>query len=321
VAGSGSIDLELWTGLDAGIPEWGNGSLEWRQPVLRNTSADAQQVSADSLKTAFQWRRFQGNWRADIQDFELMRDDSPVWPASRMALDISDSGPLRIQGEASLLVLDELNAILPLIPWIDVDALAMLDRLQPQGLMRDAAFEFVYRPGEAPGFAMHSKIEDLTVAANGGLPGVQGLSGVLEGNLQAGELTLDSQQARLILPRLFPGPLVLDTLNGKLSWQRYRDMFRIDAQRMKAVSGSLDLTSRWQMDWSYEQAAPWLDLQIAVDELPLASVPEYLPRGVMSPRAVTWLENAFLDGNADNIRILLQGRLDQMPFDQGQGIF
>jgi len=321
VAGSGAIDLELWTGLDAGVPEWGNGSLEWRQPVLRNTSADAQQISADSLKTAFQWRRLQGNWRADIQDFELMRDDSPVWPASRMALDISNSGPLRIQGEASLLVLDELNAILPLIPWIDVNALAMLDRLQPQGLMRDAAFEFVYRPGEAPGFAIHSKIEDLTVAANSGLPGVQGLSGVLEGNLQAGELTLDSRQARLILPRLFPGPLALDTLKGKLSWQRYQDMFRIDAQRMKAVSGSLDLTSRWQMDWAYEQAAPWLDLQIAVDELPLASVPEYLPRGVMSPRAVSWLENAFLDGNADNIRVLLQGRLDQMPFDQGQGIF
>ena len=41
----------------------------------------------------------------------------------------------------------------------------------------------------------------------------------------------------------------------------------------------------------------------------------------MSPRAVAWLERAFLDGNADNFRVLLQGRLNQMPFDQGQGTF
>jgi uncharacterized protein (TIGR02099 family) len=238
-----------------------------------------------------------------------------------MVLDIIGGDPLRIQGEASLLVLDELNAILPLIPWVDDDAMAMLDRLQPQGFMHDAAFEFIHRPGEVPGFAVRSKIEDLALAANGGLPGVQGLSGMLEGNLQAGELTLDSQQARLILPKLFPRPLALDTLKGKLRWQRYQDMFRIDMQRLRAESGPLAMSSRWQLDWSYEQAAPWLDLQLAVDELPLVTAPEYLPSGVMSPRAVDWLERAFLAGNANNIRVLLQGRLDQMPFDQGQGVF
>jgi len=321
VAADGAIDLELWTGLNTGNLEWGNGRLEWQQPLIRNTSADAQQVSADSLRSAFRWRKLQDTWRADIQDFELMRDGSSVWPASRMALDFSGSDPLHIQGEASLLVLDELNSILPLIPWVDDDSLAMLDRLQPQGLMRDAAFEFIYRPGEIPGFAMRSKIEDLALAANGGLPGVQGLSGILEGNLQAGELTLDSQQARLIFPKLFSHPLALDNLKGKLHWQRYQDMFRIDTQRLNAASGPLVVNSRWQMDWSYEQAAPWLDLQLAIDDLPLVAVPEYLPDGVMSPRAVDWLERSFLGGSANNIRVLLQGRLDEMPFDQDQGVF
>ena len=233
----GAVDLELWTGLNGGTLEWGNGRLEWLQPLLRNTSADAQQVSADSLKSDFRWRKLEDSWRADIKGFELTRGGSSVWPESRMALDIRGADPLRIQGEASLLVLDELNAILPLIPWVDDDALAMLDRLQPQGYMRDAAFEFIYRPGEVPGFAVRSKIEDLALAANGGLPGVQGLSGVLEGNLQAGELTLDSQQAQFILPGLFSRPLALDTLTGKLHWQRYQDMFRIDAPRLSAESG------------------------------------------------------------------------------------
>lgn len=321
VAAHGAVDLELWAGLKSGVLEWGNGSLEWQQPLVRNTSADAQQVSADNLKSTFHWRKFQGTWRAGIQDFELLRERSTVWPASNMVLDITGSDPLRIHGEASLLVLDELNAILPLIPWVDDDALAMLDRLQPQGFMRDAAFEFKVRPGKTPGFAVRSKIDGLALAANGGLPGVQGLSGVLEGNLQAGELTLDSEQANLILPKLFPRPLALDSLKGKLQWQRYQDMFRIDMQRLSAESGPLAVSSRWQLDWSYDQAAPWLDLQLAVDELPLSAAPEYLPSGVMSPRAVDWLEQAFQAGNANNIQVLLQGRLDQMPFDEKQGVF
>ncbi len=317
----GAVDVELWAGLDAGLLEWGNGSLVWQQPLLRNTSADAQQVSADSLRAAFHWREWQGGWRAGIEDFELTRNGDSVWPSSQMAMDISSSDPLRIQGQASTLVLDELYAILPLIPWVDDDALSMLDRLQPQGVMRDAEFNFNYRPGKVPGFAVRSRIEDLSLAANGGLPGVQGLSGVIEGNLQAGQLTLDSQQAQLILPRLFPQPLALDSLAGTLHWQRYQDMFRLETQRLSVASGPLAMNSRWQMDWSYDQAAPWLDLQLAADELPLIAVQEFLPSGVMSPRAVDWLEQAFLSGSASNIQVMLQGRLDQMPFDDGQGIF
>ncbi|VAW81344.1 hypothetical protein MNBD_GAMMA13-624, partial [hydrothermal vent metagenome] len=317
----GAVDIELWSGVDNRALKWGNGSLVWQQPLLRNTSADAQQVSAGSLRTAFYWRERQGEWQAGIQDFELMRNGTNVWPTSQMTLDISSTNPLRIQGEASTLVLDELNAVLPLIPWVDADALAMLDRLQPQGVMYDAAFEFNYRPGEMPGFAVRSRVESLSLATKDGSPGVQGLSGIVEGNLQAGQLILDSRQAQLILPKLFPQPLALDSLKGTLHWQRYKDMFRIEAQKLSVVSGPLAMSSRWQMDWSYDQAAPWLDLQLAADELPLTSVPDFLPSEVMPPHTVTWLDRAFLSGNASHIRVLLQGRLDQMPFDEGQGVF
>ena len=34
-AAGGAIDLELWVGLEAGIPQWGNGSLDWQRPLLR----------------------------------------------------------------------------------------------------------------------------------------------------------------------------------------------------------------------------------------------------------------------------------------------
>jgi uncharacterized protein (TIGR02099 family) len=320
VAG-GSVNLELWLGLGNAQPVWGSGHLAWQKPAIRSLSADAQGVSADSLSADVHWREQDGKWRVGISRFAMQRDARPVWPDSRLDLVAENGDKLRLHGKASLLVLDELHGWLPLLPWADNDALAMLDRVQPSGLLRDAEFEFRYRAGEQPQFAVRAAIENLTLAANGGLPGVTGVSGRVEGNLQAGRLQLDTSRAQLVAPRVFAQPLRLTRLSGDVDWQRFGDRFRVATDRLRIESGPLQLDSRWQLDWFYDQAAPWLDLQLAADELPLTAVRDYLPAGVMPAAAVSWLQQAFLAGSARHARVLLQGRLDQMPFDQQQGRF
>ena len=319
VMAGGAVNLELWLGLQETRPVWGSGSLAWQKPVIVNQSADAQGISADSLSADFHWRQRDGNWRVGITRFALQREAQPVWPASSFDLVVATGDELRLQGRASLLVLDELNSVLPLLPWVNGDALAMLQRVQPSGLLRDTDFEFRYRAGEAPDFALRGAIENLTLAASGGLPGVTGVSGRVEGNLQAGRLQLETSHGELVVPRVFPQAVELTSLNGEVEWQRFSDGFRIASRRLHVESGPLQLDSRWQMDWSYDQAAPWLDLQLAADELPLTAVRDYLPAKVMPHAAVSWLQRAFLAGTASNARMLLQGRLDQMPFDAHQG--
>ena len=317
----GAVDLELWMGLAQARPVWGSGSLDWKQLAVRNASADAQGIEADSLAASFHWRRRDQRWRIGVSDFELQRDGKAVWPASRFELVLSSQDGLHLRGQASLLVLDELTGILPLLPWADDDALAMLDRLQPRGSMRDAEFSLRYRAGSQPEFAMRSQIDNLTLAANGGQPGVAGISGRIEGNLQAGHLRLETSSGKLIVPRVFPRPLTLGSLGGEVSWQRFKDRFRIRTEHLRVVSGPLRLQGRLQMDWAYDQATPWTDMQLSAESLPLQAVKDYLPSVVMHPHAVNWLQHAFLAGDAANIRLLLQGRLDQMPFDGGQGRF
>lgn len=321
VMAEGAANIKLWLGLRDSRPVWGSGSLSWQKPAIRNLSADAQGISADNLSADFHWRRQDGKWRVGINRFTLQRDAQAVWPASSFDLVVENGDSLRLQGKASLLVLEELSGALPLLPSVDDDALAMLDRMQPSGLLHQAEFELRYRAGESPDFAVRAAIDNLTLAANGGLPGVAGISGHVEGNLQAGTLRLDMARARLVMPRVFPQPLALTSLNGDVDWQRYGDGFRIESKRLHVESGPLRLDSRWQMDWSYDHAAPWLDLQLAADELPLTAVRDYLPAGVMPQTAVHWLQQAFLAGSARNARVLLQGRLDQMPFDAQQGRF
>lgn len=322
ILATGATELELWVGLMNARAVWGSGSIALQKPQVHNASADAQGIAADSLSARFHWRERGQKWRVGISDFELQRDNQTVWPASAFDLVVESGEETRLQGRANLLVLDELNGLLPLLPWVDDDALAMLDRLQPSGLMRDAEFELRHHTGEEePKFAVRAAIENLTLAANGGLPGVTGVSGRVEGNLQAGLLRLETTRAELVLPRIFPRPLPLTSLNGEVHWQRFSNMFRIETQRLQVESDSLALDSRWRMDWSYDQAAPWLDMQLAARPLALNRLSAYLPTEVMPAKAVRWLQQAFKAGTASNTRVLVQGRLDQMPFDNHQGRF
>ena len=318
---SGSLDLELWAGIRNLQAQWGSGSFALHAARFENATADAQAMTADALSSRFHWRAVKQGWKAGLNGLELQRDGRTTWPASDVQLTIGTGSGLNIEGGMTLVVLEELDALLPLMPWVDADALAMVDRLQPQGLLHDVGFRFRLVEGSAPAFAARAKIENLQIAANGGLPGVRGLSGSIEGNLQSGNLYLQSSRASLVIPKLFPAALEIEHLDGVVHWQRYAEMFRIESKRLTMNSASLGLVTRWQLDWPYAQSSPWLDMQLALDDLPIAEVRRFLPEKIMPPRAVAWLQQALVSGTATDARVLLQGRLDQMPFDHQEGRF
>ena len=321
LSASGRMDLELWAGIRDSQLEWGSGSFLIHDALFENTTADAQSIGADLLSSAFFLQSTGTGWEFGLRELELQRDNRIVWPPSEVNLHIDTGTELRVRGNASTLDLDELHSLTPLLPWVDAEALLMLDRLEPEGLLREAEFEFRYTKGATPRLSARAKIEDLQIAANSGLPGVSGLSGWLEGNLQSGHLHLDSASASLLMPAVFPAALDLTHLTGVVHWQRYADLFRIESRQLRVESSELGLLARLQLDWPYEMASPWLDMQLAVDDFPLTQVRNHLPEKLMPAKAAAWLKRAFVAGTATNTRVLLQGRVDQMPFDHQEGRF
>ncbi len=315
----GRTDLELWAGVDEGLFDWGTGSLAVQQGRLQDRSGGTAGFAADQLDTGFRWQALDNGWQADLREFTYQRGDGTLWPASRLSLVVKRDAELRVRGRASLLVIDELHAMLPLFPWIDKDAVTMIDRLQPAGELRDADFDLEFFESGLPRFAARARFDELALAASGGLPGMTGMSGRIEGNLQSGFLHLDSGSSSLRMPNLFSNPLQLSQLAGTLGWERYAESFRIRSDAIEIESGALAATARLQLDWPYREASPWIDLQVAGDSLPLDQFHHYLPDQVMSPKATDWLERAFQQGSVHNLRFLLQGRIDEIPFDARQG--
>jgi len=319
LAAGGQVDLELWAGLRGDRLEWGTGSVAMHDPQIFNSSRNGQGFQADLLSSVFHWESFEEGVRLGLTEFQVQRDNEAIWPSTTLGLAIETGEAMRVRGSASRIVVDEVISVLPLLPWVDRDAILMVERMRPDGELHDAEFEAEFIAGMAPKFSLRASFEDLEVSASGGLPGVSGLSGSIEGNLQSGYLRLDSSKASVSLPKVFSESPDLSHLAGVVHWQRYANSFRVESRQLRVASDQLDILARLQLDWPYEQASPWLDLQLALSDVPLEVVNKYLPDKVIKPKAVAWLNDAFGAGTASNGRFLLQGRLDQLPFDGGEG--
>ncbi|NNG11960.1 MAG: TIGR02099 family protein, partial [Halobacteria archaeon] len=66
-------------------------------------------------------------------------------------------------------------------------------------------------------------------------------------------------------------------------------------------------------------SSPLIDMQVAVQRGDLAAVRQYLPAPIMSQKAVAWLDRSLVSGEIRGGSFVLQGPLDQVPFDNGGG--
>lgn len=319
IAVAGRADLELWAGVHDRKLDWGTGSIRVQAPALSATAGQAPPFSADQLGGSFHWQLAKSGWQLELLDLDLRRDNRMVWPASTVRVAVETGETPRARGTASHIVFDELASVLPLLPWIDADTLIIVERLQLSGELRDAEFSLGFPASQAPRVALRARFDDLRLGAGEESPGVRGLSGSIEGNLQSGWLRLDAAQPALAIPRLFGAPLQLSSINGLVRWQRFAKSFRVESEHLAVTSGDIAVDARMKLDWPYASPSPWLDLQVAAAEFPLSRIGGLLPDQVMSPKATAWLQQAFAAGTAREARLLLQGRLDQFPFDAGEG--
>ncbi len=318
-AAEGDVDLEVWTSVRDRQLRWSAGSVQIVQPKLARRDEPDTSFAADGLSSHFSLRAIDGGWTLELQKFSLLRDQVEVWPETRLHATVRNSESLSAHGRISHVALSEAGKMLPLLPWINTDMRHRIEHMQPRGELTDTEFDLYLHDDAPPNLSLRSRFDHLGVTANNGLPGATGLSGRLEGSLQSGTVDIDSQTVSLQLPNVFSEVPAISRLSGRLHWQQLMDRFRVTSDQLRLVSGSLNTRTRLQLDWVSGQPVPWIDMLLQADEFPVAEVKRYLPDKAMRPKALKWLRNAFRQGAVSNARFLLQGPLNHVPFDQGDG--
>ena len=322
VAIQGQLSSELWG-------EWSgqqlialSGWIDGKDLNLAMTEADLHPYQLANLKGRFAWFKTDEGWWINADEVGLYRNEYADWFGIVLAANWNNANR-GLKLSASLVPIEELGLIASRFSFVDVNARNWINRFEPGGFLNNFELDARVADGfDVPQISVRTNFTDLSLQASDNVPGVSGLAGSLEGNMQQGQLKLDSESLVVLAPAIFNEPLILTEAIGEINWRRYSDRLLIDTPQLNlAAFDGTQLQARSRLDWVYSESAPVLDMQVVFNDIDLKNVQNYLPAGVMAPNLVAWLNEALVSGKAKNPRLLFQGRIDQMPFDNNEGVF
>jgi uncharacterized protein (TIGR02099 family) len=198
---------------------------------------------------------------------------------------------------------------------------ARLQAFQPQGRLSDLELNWRGTAESPTHWQAKGTFANLALAAYHELPGFGGISGRFKGNETTGEVVLDSRQAEILLPAVFPEPrLALERLVAEIGWQSQNG--KVDLLFNRFAFSNHDANGEATGRYRYTGDGPGeIDLSAKLTNAAGNAVWRYMPL-VVNKDARDWLQASIGGGHADNVTLRLKGPLYEFPFRDGKdGIF
>ena len=194
--------------------------------------------------------------------------------------------------------------------------------LAPTGEWTDASLLLLRAGAEQPWrMRVHAAFRGAGFAAAGRAPGMRGLSGTLNGDQGGGRVDLDSHALSIAWPYQWQQPVALDALSGTLYWRRAADELLVASPAI--IARNKDAALHLQAAWRQSAGAdsPELTVVGGVENGDLTAARNYMPRAILPPKTLEWLDHAFVAGRAPHADVVFKGPVRHFPFRDGSGLF
>ena len=206
-------------------------------------------------------------------------------------------------------------------PWLPADIAEQIARYQPTGEVRDLRLSLSGLQSEALSFEVVVDADRIGIAPVDGYPGIRDLSASVRADNDGGRIELGSVGARVALPDYLPEAVTLDDASGTIIWRRSGEQLTVLSDRLVLRGADFESRSSIQVTVPEAGEAPTVDLDSRWSISDVASAKRLLPEPIMHPKLYRWFETALVSGRMENGRTRLNGRLDQFPYDDGDGVF
>jgi uncharacterized protein (TIGR02099 family) len=318
----GVADVRCWVDFGAGRLRAVSAEIDLHNVRLRHQGSErTADYVAEQVSGVFGWRRQAANWQFVARDVVVtqhgvLHAPTRVWLARH-----DEPGKGTISATASGLVLRDLQPLVELLPGIAAPYRHRFARLRPEGLVETFAIKLGV-PAEGPPQLLwfDLSLRDLAISQDDGMPGIAGLTGTARGTQEGGTLWISSQDFIYRDDRLFTEPLHFDEFSGEAAWKYREGRLNFTSDALNLTNGDLAVEARLALEQLPEEPAPRMDLQIALHRFQLDVIRHYLPARVMSKTGVQWLQRGLVSGAVTGGSVVIKGRLDQLPFDKGEGV-
>ena len=300
----GTFTAELWS-------DWHDGAL--RQLGGSFNCEDCAAARADppvSVQTRLFWEARGDGWRLGLLDFGW---ESPGFSIANSDLAITHNR------STSRLVLRA--------PMLDANLLRSAPGAE---LLREAGVE-IRRGLSAAAVLAKVSHRDFEAPARSETPapgGARGLPGLLGDRFRSTARYVDHLVSSARVETLASSVTATDVVVKVSPWSdRVFDFDEVMATVLYTDGAYAveDLSIRFgdtrlegQFDW---RGGGPESLALKLENLPLVSAREFLPREGLNPRLSAWLEQAFIGGVVKEARVEMDGALSSFPFKRGNGRF
>ncbi|MDE2235986.1 MAG: TIGR02099 family protein [Gammaproteobacteria bacterium] len=282
----------------------------------------AVQGMFDTLSGALSWNLSTSGWTLAVTHLQLQHNQSS-WPVSEFTLQYQpgSDGDQSWSGDASFLRLQDIVALDAWLPAGFSDLSQRLLRISPSGDIQNLSFESRWH-GKLPDiWSLKAAFSGLGMRADGRLPGFSGLSGQISADQNSGTLQLLSRNASATFTSLFRGPLQATALHATFTFQHDAQGWHISTGDFSASNQDLQASAKGGLLLPADGSSPYIDLQAKAQNVNARSKSSYLPVGIMPKPVVAWLDRSIVGGQAPTASLVLRGKLQDFPFDKGNGLF
>ena len=231
-----------------------------------------------------------------------------------------EAGLLDVRARASYLRADTLLPLGGLVP--DKVVRDRLQEIAPTGEWTDATIAFTRSTDAAPWrLAVQAKFRDVGFAPVNHAPGLRGLTGSIAGTESGGHLAIDAGKAVFTWPYQLQRPVELDNLKTTLFWKRTNEEILVATSDFEMQNRDAGVRAKASWLQPADGPSPVLTLVTTVEDGNVAETRHYLPRALLAPPALAWMDQAFLAGRLSRADLVLQGPLRSFPFRDGSGVF
>ena len=219
-------------------------------------------------------------------------------------------------GKTFELITPELN-LQALVPYLLQSELpeaihAKLDGIAPQGVLQDVVLRWQGQPDKKTSYVFNSRFQDLSIQAHEQIPGFTNLTGQVKATQDGGRLNLDSNNAVLDFKDILRWPVPINALHGEVVWDIDDKATEIKVNQLAISNAHVGgvINASYLHDG---KKGGYLDLKGNFGHGNAKYASFYYPL-MLGEDTLHWLDTSILQGRAEDINLVVKGRLDDFPF-------
>ncbi len=276
--------------------------------------------SAFEIDGRIEFKAHDDGWLVATEELVLVTEDG-AWPESQLRLETehNEEGEIvMVNARASYVKLADLALF---SPWLPEQRAAEWRSLNVDGEVRGLQATALDLHRDVPRFDVSAELDDVGFAAFGKWPGVRGLSGSLQGNSSTGHVDIFSEDMTIVSSQVFPEPLAIEGVEGRLTWFVGNAGMRIVSDSIRVRSGVMSSENNVHITIDDDASAPFVDMVSTFTVPDLALAKQYIPMNLLKPKLYSWFQNALESGSIPRGSARFYGPVDKFPFDDGEGQF